>query len=137
MSANRTLGIYTIILSYLELPSFLTYLCVIILSYLEESQKPFLAKWKVDIYRKRRKIFFQLSIQPYVFFGTGPVTSTENLKSLMPKTGLFLSLLSVVFGLLTSKNLPYQISRWKDDYNNSYYRKCKFKMANIQIFKCQ
>ena len=77
--------------------------------------KPFLAKWKVDIYRKRRNFFFQLSIQPYVLFGTGPVTSTENLKSLISKTELFLSLLSVVFGLLTPKNLPYQIPRWKDD----------------------
>ena len=57
-------------------------ICNIILSYLEENQKYFF--WLNDrliIYRKKRKNFFQLSIQPQVFFGTSPVTSAENLKS--------------------------------------------------------
>ena len=55
-------------------------ICNIILSYLEENQKPCLAQWQVDIFRKRR-IFFQLSIRSHVSFETGPVTSNENLKS--------------------------------------------------------
>ena len=50
-----------------------------ILSYLEENQKPFLAQWSVDMYRKNNFFFFQLSIGPHVFFDTGPVTINKNL----------------------------------------------------------
>ena len=53
----------------------------IILSYLEENQKLFLAQWYIDIYRKRRKFFFQVPIQPHSSFGFGLVTNTKNLKS--------------------------------------------------------
>ena len=35
--------------------------------------------------------------RPYLFFGTSPVTSTEVLNLKYLKTGLFLSLLSVIF----------------------------------------
>ena len=34
---------------------------------------------------EKEKKFFQLSIQPHVFFSTGPVTSTENQKSEIPE----------------------------------------------------
>ena len=39
------------------------------------------------------------------------LTRTYNLKH--PKTGLFLSLLSVIFGILTPKNLPIQNFKMK------------------------
>ena len=68
--------------------------CNMILSYLKENQKPFLAP------SIEKKNFFFSIIYPYVFFNTGPVKSTKKLKSYIPKTGLFLCLLSVIFGFL-------------------------------------
>ena len=68
MSANRTLGMYTS-------------LCIIILSYLEENQKPFWLSDRLISIEKEEKFIFQVFIWPHVFFGTSAVTSTENLKS--------------------------------------------------------
>ena len=87
-------------------------ICNIILSYLEENQKLFLAQWQVDII-----IFFFFNyLSGHIYF-LAPVQSqvlrTWNLEYL--KIGLFLSLLSVIFGFLTSKNLPISNFKMKDD----------------------
>ena len=85
-----------------------------ILSYLEENQKPFLAQWSVDMYRKRIIFFFFNYLSGHMYFSTlvrSQLTRTYNLK--YPKTGLFLSLLSVIFGILTPKNLPIQNFKMK------------------------
>ena len=112
-------------------------ICNIILSYLEENQKPFLAEWRLISIEKGESFFFQLSIRPHLMYFSAPVESwvlrTWNLKHL--KTGLFLSFVSVIFGFLTQKNLPlpnFNIIS-KDDLNNSYYRKRTFKMADFTL----
>ena len=55
--------------------------CNTILSYLEENQKTLLLNDRLISIEKEKKFFFQLSSQPHVFFGTGPVIYTKNLKS--------------------------------------------------------
>ena len=83
------------------------------MSYLDENQKQFLAQWKFDIYRKEKKNPIVYPAKRIFWHQSGHKNQeSENLNT---SRLVFLSLLSVIFGFLTPKTYPYQISRWKDD----------------------
>ena len=111
--------------------------CYIIVSYLEEKQKPFL----VQSIEKEKKI--NLSNQMYFLaLVQSQVPTTWNLKYL--KTGLFLSLLSVIFGFLNPKNLPipnFKMKSWLEqvltDYINSKWQILPQNTHFGKIFKSQ
>ena len=87
----------------------------------------------IDFYRKRKNIFSIFYSATCIFRRRSCHKCREPKILKYFKTGLFLNLLSVIYGFLTPKNLPIPNFKMKGWLEHGYYRKRKFKIADFTL----